>query len=108
MRQTKTARDPKFHDKRSNAFAPIEIIILRRINQIEARDPANYASPEHKRRKIDMSCLRNPGADRSDGERQSEKEVRRAREPFRERIEKITARATGASMNVSRLIARRS
>ena len=88
MGQAETARDPEFYDKRPNAFAPIEIVILCRINQIKARDPANHAGSEYKGREIDTPCLRNPGTNWSDGERQSEEEVRRAREPLRERIEK--------------------
>jgi len=88
LRHAETVCDAKFHDKRPNTFAPIEIIILRCINQIKAGDPADHAESEHKWRKIDTSCLCNPSTNRSDGERQSEKEVRRAREPLRERIEK--------------------
>ena len=77
-------RDPQFHDQRPNAFASVEIIILRGVNQIESGDPANYAGPQDKRCRSDVSRLRNPGANRSDGKRQAQKEVRCAREPFRE------------------------
>jgi hypothetical protein len=66
LRQPKTARDPKFHDKRPNTFASIKIVILRRINQVKACDPANHASSEDERRKIDMSRLRNPCTDWGD------------------------------------------
>src|SRR5207302_10307382 len=87
-RQSEAARDSKFYDERLNAFASIEIIILYRINQIKSSNPAHHAGSKHQRRKIDMSGLRNPGAERPNCQRQSEKEVGRAREPLRERIEK--------------------
>ncbi len=88
LSQPQATRDPEFYDKRSNALATIEIVILCRINQIKSSDPADYAGSKHQRRKIDMSGLRNPGADRRNCQRESEKEVGGAREPLRERIEK--------------------
>src|SRR6266446_2790569 len=88
LSQPQATRDPKFYDERPNAFAPIEIIILCRINQIKSSDPADHARSKHQWRKIDMSGLRNPSADRRNCQRQSEKEMGRAREPLRERIEK--------------------
>ena len=78
LSETQTARDPQFHNKRSNPFTPVEIVVLRGINQIESRHPANYTRRKHKRRKIDVSRLGDPRADRSNRQRQSEKEMRRS------------------------------
>src|SRR5437660_1333996 len=88
LRQTQASRDSKFYNKRSNIFPSIEIVILRRINQIEPCDPANYACREHNRSKIDPTSLRDPCTDRCNGQREAEKEVRCARESFCDGIEK--------------------
>ena len=88
LRQTKAARDPKSYDKRADPFASIKIVILRSVNQVESSDPANYTGREHQRRKIDTCSLRDPCTNRSDGQRQSEKKVRCAREPLGNGVEK--------------------
>src|SRR4030095_4847317 len=71
-----------------NPFAPIEIVILRSINQIESCHPTNYSRRKHKRGKINPPPLRDPSADWSDGECQAEKKMRSAGEPLRRRIKK--------------------
>src|SRR5262245_3276578 len=87
LRQTKTLCNPEFHNKRSNTFALIEIVILCGVNEIESGDPANYAYRKHDRGKIDSSSLRYPCTNWRNSQRETEEEVRRAREPFRKRIE---------------------
>ena len=52
--EAQAPRDPKFDNQRTNSFAPIKIVILRRVNQIEPGHPANNSSAENKRCKIDM------------------------------------------------------
>src|SRR5437667_12731993 len=69
-------------------FAPVEIVILRGVNQIESCHPANDSKPEDDGGNIDTSGLRDPCAQRRDCQRKSEKEVRRTGEPFSERIKK--------------------
>src|SRR5881227_3752459 len=86
--ETQTTRDPQSHDQRPYRFAPIEIVILRRINQIKPCDPANYACREHNRGKIDPTSLCDPCTDRCNGQRETEKKVRCARESFCDGIEK--------------------
>src|SRR5207248_7325361 len=86
--ETQTPRDPQFHHQRPYPFVPIEIVILRRINQIKPCNPANYACREHNRSKIDPTSLRDPCTDRCNGQREAEKEVRCARESFCDGIEK--------------------
>src|SRR4030095_5867972 len=88
LSEPKASHHPEFHNKRPNPFAPIEIVILRRINEIKPRDPANYAGREYNRGKIDPTSLRDPCADGCDSQREAEKEMRCARESFCERIEK--------------------
>src|SRR5581483_5579234 len=67
--------------------ALIEFVILRGVNEIEARDPTNDAECENDRRKIDMSGLRDPGADRGNGEREPEKKVCCRGEAFGDGVE---------------------
>src|SRR4029077_17866734 len=74
--------------QRSNSFAPVEIIDLRGIDQIESCYPANYACRKHERRNIKRSRLRDPCADWSNRKCQPEKKMCRASEPFRNGIEK--------------------
>src|SRR5438093_6195884 len=84
----KAACNPEFYDLRANTFLPIEVVILSGVNEIESRYPANHAGREHQRRNINPPGLRDPRADWSDRQRKSEKEMCRAGEPFRERVEK--------------------
>lgn len=68
-------------------FASVEVVILRGVDQIEARHPTSHAERENERRKIDMSGLRDPSANRRNGERQSKKKMGRGGETFGDRIE---------------------
>ena len=71
LRQPEAPRDPELYDQRPNPFAAVKIVILRGVDQIETRHPANYAGSQDDRRKIDAPGLRNPGADRSNRQRQA-------------------------------------
>ena len=88
LRETQASRDSEFHNQRADSFTPIKIVILRRVNQIEPGHPANNSSAENKRCKIDMSGLRDPRADRRNGEGETEKEMSRGSEAFGNRVEK--------------------
>ena len=83
-----TFGNPEPYYQRPNSFAAIEFEILRRIDQIEARDPTNDSGREHKWRKIDISALGDPGTNRRNGERKPKKKMRGRGEAFCERIEK--------------------
>ena len=87
LRQPQTLRDPEFDDQRAQSFPAIEIDILRCVNQIETRHPADYSGTQNQRRQIEPAGLRNPGAGRRNGERDAEKKVGRAGEPLRQRVE---------------------
>ena len=57
--------------RRANAvLRAIELKILRRVDQIEARDPADNTRPEKEGRQSEPAGCRNPGADWSDGQRE--------------------------------------
>src|SRR6202022_167388 len=86
LREPKTARDSHSYDQRANSLAPVEFKILGRINQIEAGDPADDSDRQNKRRKIDISSLSDPRADRRDSEPQPKKKVGRSSETFGQRI----------------------
>jgi len=88
LRQAKRARDSKSYHERSDAFAAIKIIILRRINQIETGDPTDHCRGQNDRCKIDMSGLSNPRPDRREGQREAKKKMGGGSEAFCERVEK--------------------
>ena len=64
LREPKTARDTEVYHERANFFALIKIKILRRVDQIESGHPADDPEGQNKRRKIDISSLSDPGANR--------------------------------------------
>ena len=43
LSKAQTSRDTQFQNERMDVFAPVKIVILRRVNQVEAGDPAKYA-----------------------------------------------------------------
>ena len=86
LRKSKTADDTEFYNERVNSLAPVEFKILRRINQVESRHPADDSERQNNRSKIDISSLSDPGANRGNGERQPKKKMGRSSEAFRERI----------------------
>jgi len=90
-----------------NSFTSIEIVILCRVNQIEARDPAKDSRPQNDWRKIDMFCLGNPRADRGEGEGEAEEEVRRGCKSLRERIEKNRGERDGREQKGKAIYRRR-
>src|ERR1700759_995743 len=67
-------------------FFPIELKVLRRVDQIEAGYPADHPCSEDDRREFQPRALRYPCSGRRDSKSKSEKEVGRAREVFRDRI----------------------
>ena len=69
-------------------FAPIEIVILGRVNQVETGDPTKHACAQNKRRKIDIPGLRNPGANRRDREGEAKEKMRRRGKSFGQRVKK--------------------
>src|SRR5215470_89698 len=95
LRETKAPGDPKLYHQRANPFTSIEIVILRGVNQIESSDPANYTGRKYQRCKIELSSLGDPGADRSNGQRQSNEEMRRTGKSFCDRVEKNYCESEG-------------
>ncbi len=87
LREPQTSGDSQFDDQRAQPFPAIEIYVLRRVNQIEARDPADYSGSQHQGRPIEPAGLCDPGAGGRDREGEAEEKVGRARESLRQRVE---------------------
>ena len=83
LRETKTAGDPEFDDERTQTFAAIEIVILRRVDEVEAAHPAKHAEAENERRQREPASLSKPGSDWCDGQSEAEKKMRRVCETLR-------------------------
>ena len=78
--------EPEHH--RMQALALIHLVILRGVDEVEARHPDQHRCRKNERRETQRSGHRDPRAHRGCGERQPEKEMRERREPLGERIEK--------------------
>ena len=79
LREPQDSRDPEPDDQRAQPFPPIEIHILRRVNQVETRHPADDPGTQDQGRQVEPAGLRDPGARRRDREREPEKKMARAR-----------------------------
>ena len=88
-------------------FVAIEFEILRRVDQVEARDPADHSGRQDQRRPGEPAGCRDPGPDRRDRQREPEKEMGRRGEAFRQRVEKDDRERERREQSVSRLIAAR-
>ncbi len=95
LRQLQGPRDAQPDHERAQAFPAIEFIILRGVDQIEARHPADHAEAEDERRQIEPPGLRDPGAGGRDGEGEPEEEMGRVGEAFRERVEEDDRQGDG-------------
>lgn len=82
LRDPQTSRDPEFDDERMDPFAPIEFVILGRVNQVETGNPKEDACAQNKRRKVDIPGLRNPGANRRNSEGEAKEKMRRRGKSF--------------------------
>ena len=82
---------PPRHDERAQAVRFVELVILQRVNDVEADEPQHDGQRERghlqnfQRRNI-RAFHRQPRADRRERQREAEKNVRVIREPFRQRI----------------------
>src|SRR5438132_14098116 len=71
---------------------PIEVVILSGINQIKSTHPTNDSKGKDEGRQFQPACLRDPGRDRRNPERETKKKVRCVSKMFGERIEKNDAK----------------
>src|SRR5436190_1354698 len=78
LRELKTARDTQFYHERANVFAPVKFKILRRVDQIESGHPADNSQRQNEWRKIDISSLSDPGADRRNRQREPKEKMGRS------------------------------
>src|SRR5262249_56282457 len=76
----------------------VKIRVWGGIDEIESRNPANSTAGKHNRGKSDSASLRDPCAERSDGQCQSEKKMCCAREPLGHRIEKNQRERNGRKL----------
>ena len=82
---------PPRHDERAQAVRFVELVILQRVNDVEADEPQNHGEREqrHLQNFQDGNIRafhRQPRADGREREREAEKNMRVIREPFRQRI----------------------
>ena len=96
LREPQRARDAETHDERVQALAPIELKILRGVDQIESRDPSDHARSEEQGSQRQPAGRRDPGAGRRDGEREAKKKMARRGESLGQRIEENDRRARAA------------
>lgn len=82
LREAQASRDPELDDERMDPFAPIEIVILGRVNQVETGNPKEDACAQNKRRKVDIPGLRNPGANRRNSEGEAKEKMRHRGKSF--------------------------
>jgi hypothetical protein len=88
LRDAQTGDEPEPNNERVQAFLSIEVVILRRVNQIKSADPADDAKSKDERRQVHMAGLCDPSCDWCNTERKTEKEMRRVGEVFGHGIEK--------------------
>src|SRR5437764_13146864 len=67
-------------------FAPVEVDILSRVDQIETGDPTDHAGSENERRQIEPASFSDPRTRGSDPECEAEEKVGRPREAFCQRV----------------------
>src|SRR5207244_954804 len=84
--------DAEPNHQRVQSLIPIELVILSGIDQIKATHPTNHSKGKDERRQFHPARLRDPGRDRRNPERETEKKVRRVSKMFGERIEKNDAK----------------
>src|SRR5436190_23971723 len=88
LREPQAGSEAEPNHQRVQFLLPIEIVVLSSVDQIKSTHPTNDSKGEDERRQFHPTSLRDPGRDRCNPQRETEKKVRRVSEMFGERIEK--------------------
>ena len=67
-------------------LALVELIVLKRVNDIEPADPEHHQCTQQKRDQRDIARNGKPGANRRNADSKAENEVAERREPLRDRV----------------------
>src|SRR5439155_4799422 len=92
LREPQAGSEAKPNHQRVQSLLPIEVVVLSGVDQIKATHPTNNSKGEDERRQFYPSSLRDPGRDRRNPERETEKKVRRVSKAFCDGIEKSDAK----------------
>jgi len=92
LRESQAGGETESNHQRMQPFMPVEVVILSGIDQIKSTHPTNDSKGKDERRQFQPACLRDPGRDRRNPERETKKKVRRVSKMFGERVEKNDAK----------------
>src|SRR5438445_11017146 len=92
LRDPQTGGETESNHQRMQPFIPIEVVILSGIDQIKSSHPTNDSKGKDERRKFHPACLRDPGRDRRNPERETKKKVCCVSKMFGKRVDKNDAK----------------
>ncbi len=103
LRPDEAARNPELHHQRTQSLCAIELMILRRVDDVEARDPEQHREREHQRRQREVPAHGQPRADWGHREREPEEEMAERREALGERVEEDDQQRDGRQAKAERI-----